>query len=151
MNSRISDKERNLLKGAIRRVFSRSDLRKKVVELTVVSGYTDPSRPRVKKWSICQCCKQYVPTYTLQVDHKDPVVPLDSSLKDMSWDLVVDRTWCEENNLWAICLNCHKDKTKVEQKERRALKKVKEGNKDECKTNKRPKKASKKRSTRATT
>lgn len=117
-NPRISNKERGLLKGAIRRVFSRSDIRRKVVALTVVQHH-DPSRPRVKKWSVCPLCEQFIPTYQLQVDHRDPIVPTDTTLEDMSWDTVIDRVWCVENNLMAICKPCHKEKTKLENKERR--------------------------------
>lgn len=117
-NPRITHKERGLLKGAIRRVFSRSDIRRKVVELTVVKHY-DPSRPRVKKWSVCPLCEQFTPTYLLQVDHRDPIVPTHTSLEEMSWDTVIDRVWCAENNLLAICKPCHREKTRLENKERR--------------------------------
>jgi 5-methylcytosine-specific restriction endonuclease McrA len=117
-NPRMTAKERNLLKGAIRRVFSRSDLRRKVVEATRID-YHDPNRPRVKKWSACQCCGFYTPTYQIEVDHKDPLVPINKTLEQMSWDTVVDRTWCEENNLWGICELCHTNKTKLERKARK--------------------------------
>jgi hypothetical protein len=46
-NPRVTSKERGLLKGAIRRVFSRSDLRRKVIELSRID-HTDSTRPRVK-------------------------------------------------------------------------------------------------------
>jgi 5-methylcytosine-specific restriction endonuclease McrA len=54
----------------------------------------------------------------MQVDHIDPIVPVDSALEVMSWDTVIDRTWCEENNLQAICTECHDEKTAKERKER---------------------------------
>lgn len=135
MNSRISVKERNLIKGAIRRVFSRSDLRKKVVDLTIMRGYTNPDRPRVKKWSMCSMCDELTPTYKIQVDHIEPIVPLDSSLADMSWDTVIDRVWCEENNLQAVCETCHNFKSKEENFIRRKNKKekMKNGTPKKCK------------------
>jgi 5-methylcytosine-specific restriction endonuclease McrA len=116
-------KERNLLKGAIRRVFSRSELRRAVIETSIVKGHSDPTRPRVKNWCICPTCKSYTPKSYMQVDHVLPIVPIDSRLEDMSWDTVVDRTWCDRNNLQPICVDCHKVKSKQEQKLRRLNKK----------------------------
>lgn len=117
-NPRITPKERNLIKGSIRRVFSRSDLRRLVIDTTRVE-HTDPNRPRVKKWSICTNCKELTPTYLIQVDHIDPIVPLNTTLEQMQWDEVIDRIWCEKNNLNPICTPCHKIKSKDEMKQRR--------------------------------
>jgi len=123
-NPRVTVKERNLLKGAIRRVFSRSELRRKIVDLAVVK-HSDPSRTRVKTWCKCPECNQFIPKSYMQVDHIVPIIGLHESLEDLSWDTVIDRLWCEENNLTAICKECHTKKTKAENKERRKLKKEK--------------------------
>ena len=117
MNDRISKKERNLIKGAIRRVFSRSDLRRLVVDSSLIN-HVDHSRPRVKNWCECGICKQPTAKSYMQVDHIDPIVPVNSSLEKMSWDEVVDRTWCVQNNLQAICEECHSKKTSEERKQR---------------------------------
>ena len=116
-------KERNLIKGAIRRVFSRSELRRKAIEQALVKDYADPKRPRVTKWGRCSECKEMTPLYKMQVDHKEPVIPLGSSLEEMSWDQVVDNVWCDERNLQPLCETCHKAKSKGEMVERRKLKK----------------------------
>lgn len=121
-NPRITVKERNLLKGAIRRVFSRSDLRRKIVDASVVE-HVNPTRKRVKTWCKCMHCGEFVAKSYMQVDHTIPVIKLDETLEDLSWDTVIDRLWCEENNLTAICKTCHDVKTKAENKERRRLKK----------------------------
>jgi len=128
-NPRMTVKERNPLKGAIRRVFSRSELRKKVLEASEFKGYIDPKRPRVKKWSLCRMCGTPTPTYLMQVDHIIPLVAIESSLEEMSWDEVVDRCWCSEESLQAICKDpCHKEKSRQEMKLRREYrKKVKNG------------------------
>ena len=125
-NSRITPKERNLLKGAVRRVFSRSEIRKKVLDTSEIN-YKDPNRPRVTKWVTCQTCNQPTPKYLAQVDHIVPIVPTNSTLEDMSWDTVIDRTWCEEKNLATICKPCHKIKSKEENKLRRTNKLAKLG------------------------
>lgn len=124
MNKRITSKERGLLKGAIRRVFSRSDLRKEALEKVKIE-HKDPKRLRVSKWGKCPICKMPEALYLFQVDHRVPIVPLDRSLEEMTWDEVVDRTWCPIENLQAICKPCHKIKTKEEAKERKKNKKGK--------------------------
>lgn len=113
-------KERNLIKGAIRRVFSRSDLRKEVINNSRIEWY-DPARPRVTKWSRCSDCQQATATYQMEVDHIVPLVPLGKKLEEMSWDEVVNRIWCDIVNLQPVCKPCHKAKSKVENAERRRL------------------------------
>ena len=121
MNSRITPRERGLLKGALRRVFSRSELRRKVIDASIIK-HSDPSRPKVKTWCLCTTCEILEAKSYMEVDHKDPVVPIKSTLEDMTWDEVVDRIWCEAGNLQPICKQCHKTKTKEEQKQRREIK-----------------------------
>lgn len=59
----------------------------------------------------------------MDVDHVDPVIPLDRSLKDVDPAELVDRLWTDENNLRALCPVCHDSKTAVENKERRRIRK----------------------------
>lgn len=120
MNNPSNPKERNLLKGAIRRVFSRSDLRKEVIAKSRIE-WSDPSRPRVTKWSRCSSCGQPTATYQMEIDHVQPLVPLDKKLEDMTWNEVVDRTWCDILNLQPVCKPCHKAKSKIENAERRRI------------------------------
>lgn len=122
-NNRITDKEIGLLKGAIRRVFSRSELRKEALSKSIIVGYKDPERPRVTKWSICNECKKKEPTYKIEVDHLNPVVPLDTLFKKMDLLEFINRVWCEIEYLQVICKPCHKVKTKSEAKIRRLNKK----------------------------
>lgn len=117
-NRNMTKKERALVKGAIRRVFSRSELRRNCIEASVVPGYSEESRPRVKKWSRCPLCNRFIPKYLMDGDHIEPVVPVKSSLDEMTWSQVVNRVWCDVNNLIAICKDCHKLKTSKERKER---------------------------------
>lgn len=111
-------KERNLLKGAIRRVFSRSDMRRAVIDSTVIEHH-DASRPRVTKWSICPVCTKFIPRYLMVADHISPLIPIDTKLEDMTWTTVIDNVWCEKNNLMGICKDCHKTKTRAENKLRK--------------------------------
>lgn len=115
------------MKGAIRRVFSRSDLRKLALDRTIIN-HVDNTRPRVKKWSGCALCKNPTPTYQIDIDHIMPLIPLHLTLDDLSWDNVVDNVWCELDNLQGVCKECHITKTKAENKLRRANKKDKDKN-----------------------
>lgn len=121
-NPRITPKERNLLKGAARRVFSRSDLRKSVLDSAKVA-HSDPKRPRVKTWYQCKECGHFDNANNVAVDHVIPIVDLKSSLEEMSWDELINRIWCEEKNLQVLCDSCHNIKTKAENKLRRQYKK----------------------------
>lgn len=114
-NPRITQKEKGLIKGALRRVFSRSELRKKILEASIVM-YSDPTRLRVKKWSKCANCNLLHPTYQMEVDHKSPVVKFDEKSIDLDANTLVDRIWCEERNLQVLCDSCHNIKTAAERK-----------------------------------
>ena len=121
-NPRITAKERGLIKGALRRAFSRSELRERVSDRTRIN-HSDPERPRCQKWSFCDVCGQIVPTWTTSVDHILPVIPLNSAMEFMSMDELVDNIWCEESNLQNLCQSCHDEKTEIENLQRREFKK----------------------------
>lgn len=124
-NPRMTTKERNLVKGALRRVFSRSELRKTAIEASIIPGYSDLSRPKVKTWCLCSQCRFGEAKSYVVVDHIDPVVPTHCSLEEMSWDDVIYRMWCALDNLQVLCQTCHKSKTSIESKERKRFKKEK--------------------------
>lgn len=126
MKKPSSKKERNLVKGALRRVFSRSELRKQALDAAVVKDYHDPSRKRVTRWGRCASCKKLEPAYLLEIDHKEPVIPIGKTLEDMdTWDELFDRLWCDERNLQALCGKCHDKKSGEERKERAKAKREK--------------------------
>jgi len=109
----IDLRERNKLLGAVKRVFSRSQLRKDVME----KALSKKRGPRGGKMYTCSACKK--PYSKVQVDHKDPVIPIGQAFKDMSWDLVIEqRLYCTPKNLQVLCTDCHKLKSKQEAKER---------------------------------
>ncbi len=126
-NGRLTAKDRNLVKGAIRRVFSRSELRRSVLDAARID-YLDPDRPRVKKWGVCKACKQKTPLYLMQADHVNPIIPVDKTLEEMSWDEVVNNIWCDPKCLDILCKPCHNTKTKAENKQRRMFQKERKNN-----------------------
>lgn len=147
MNERITSRERGLIKGALRRVFSRSDLRRDVIATSIIK-HTDPRRPRVKAWGLCAVCRKHTPKSYLVVDHILPLIPVDQSFEEMSMDTFLDRLWCDPSNLQAICEICHFTKTSQEGKLRREFKKsLKETKHVRNQINKRPSTPNRKRRT----
>lgn len=121
----MTKREQGLVKGSLRRVFSRSDLRRKIVNLSVRPEHFDDTRKRVKTWCACPVCHKFIAKSYMVVDHIEPVIGINETLDSLDLNTVVDRLWCEENNLLAICKDCHKIKTKQENKARRLAKKEK--------------------------
>lgn len=120
----ISPKDINLIKGALRRAFARSDLHRQVENLNRIE-HSDPSHPRCKKWSWCNNCGQVIPTWRTQIDHVSPVVPLDKTAADMSIAELASRIWCDPGNLSVLCLHCHDIKSTIERGQRPKRKKRK--------------------------
>lgn len=81
---------------------------------------------RVRRgYSICAECQEEVPNYikdngrrkkNVVVDHIDPIVPVTGWV---NWDSVVERLFCEIENLQALCLPCHNKKCAEEREERK--------------------------------
>lgn len=121
-NPRLTKKDLNLIKSSIRRVFSRSDLRRQAIALTEID-YSDSRRPRVTKWCMCPSCKTPTPRYLMECDHVLPICKITETLDNIGLDELADRVWCPLDNLQGKCKPCHKVKSKLENSERRAHKK----------------------------
>ncbi len=114
MNKPANSKERNLIKGAIRRVFSRSELRRQALAPYRIQHQQEGKR--TENWLWCPSCGVIYPAWQAEVDHIDPVIPIGHTLEDLTWDELIDRLWCELDNLQPLCSSCHKEKSKVERK-----------------------------------
>jgi len=51
----------------------------------------------------------------MNLDHKIPVVGFEGFT---NWDNFVNNLFCDEDNLWLICIPCHVIKTEEENKQR---------------------------------
>jgi 5-methylcytosine-specific restriction endonuclease McrA len=60
----------------------------------------------------CAGCKEEFTQKDVQVDHIKPVV--DPKKGFISWDVYIDRMFCESKNLQVLCKDCHTTKTKKE-------------------------------------
>jgi 5-methylcytosine-specific restriction endonuclease McrA len=74
-------------------------------------------KPRV--YYICMECNKEFGSTKIQVDHKIPVIPSNIPSKHMSFDVIVDRLFCDTSNLQILCKEDHKKKSLQENAERR--------------------------------
>lgn len=70
---------------------------------------------------LCAGCNQVVPLTVdkkknVFVDHKEPVVDPEEGF--VSWDVYIERMFCEESNLQVLCKDCH-DRKSAEEREAR--------------------------------
>lgn len=74
----------------------------------------------------CATCGELFLAKDIQMDHVDPVVPLDGYISGMDFDLneYAVRLFCPPEGWAAICRPCHDVKTKEENKTRKANKKA---------------------------
>ena len=112
--------------GAMRRIFSMSELYKHVKNARL----SEEKGPRGGKMVVCDGCGKSFPWSSTQVDHVEDVTPVDKSAAEMSYDEIVERMWCMQcenqlDNLQVLCKECHDAKTEAENKIRRANKKAK--------------------------
>lgn len=104
--------------GNLKRAFSRSPtvqefLRKQRVEKT---WYKKDGTEAKKKHVFYKCaqCNQYFNSNQIQVDHIEPVIPLNIPLRHVSYDVVIKRLFCDDSNLQILCKEHHKQKSKQE-------------------------------------
>lgn len=83
-----------------------------------------PTRTKVKNRSLqdnglykCELCFSEVDH--IQIDHIDPIGTCKRENGKTDYNMFIDRLLCAEENLQAICSNCHKQKTKKENHARR--------------------------------
>jgi hypothetical protein len=70
----------------------------------------------------CAKCKGEHTAKDVQVDHIEPVV--NTATGFVSWDVYINRMFCEKHNLQVLCTICHKLKTKEEKDESSKQKRV---------------------------
>jgi ribosomal protein L44E len=65
----------------------------------------------------CASCKHEYPAREIQIDHIEAVVIPEEGF--VSWDKFISRLFCSKENLQALCVTCHKKKTKEETERRK--------------------------------
>ena len=75
---------------------------------------------------LCSCCDEEITATVVDVnkrkrvnnvivDHKEPII--DPSVGWVSWDSLIDRMFCNSDNLAVVCRECHDKKTNEERAE----------------------------------
>lgn len=107
-----------MIVGSLKRCFSRSPIVREFLhkyrreEIWFKKDGTQAKKPRVlyKCW---HCHKEFN-SNQIQVDHIIPVVPVNIPAKHLSYNILVNRLFCDESNLQILCKEHHKDKSQQE-------------------------------------
>ena len=101
--------------SSVKRTFSRSKRAKALKEKHVLKNIKGK---RGGKMVECSLCGKATPMYKTQIDHINPICPVEISLKVMSFIMLYERTFCEDENLQVICKDCHDEKSNKEKAQR---------------------------------
>jgi hypothetical protein len=86
------------------------------VKTAYVRDGINPRTGRKCKLHRCAHCEGLFPQNGVQADHIIPVVGPEGF---QSWDVYIERLYCEASGFQILCKNCHQVVTKKEQEERR--------------------------------
>lgn len=76
-----------------------------------VGSKTNAKTGRQAKHYKCNRCQCDFPLKEVQVNHIDPVVPVEGFT---TWDDIIHRMYCEKDKLEVLCIPCHKEVTQEE-------------------------------------
>ena len=102
---------RSLLRSGSMRWGAKND----ALESAAAGRGINPHTGRMAKLYRCERCGGKSSRAGVQVDHKQPVVPLSGWV---SWDDFINRLFCEVDGYQVLCKRCHDLKTKSENKQR---------------------------------
>lgn len=123
---RIDSETHGRIVSAMKRVFSRSPtavqfLRKyRKEEVWFKQNGERAKKPHV--FYPCFKCGGIFKSTEIQIDHRDPVIPLNIPSKHFSYDSIAERLFCDEENLQILCRVCHTEKSQIENSIRREWK-----------------------------
>lgn len=106
----------SFVKGGLRSASQRWPPKYKCLSDACIGTRRNPESGRLAKFYICANCKSDFVAKNVEVNHIIPVVPVTGF---DSWDGVVDRLFCEKENLEVLCKPCHKSVSKQENIERK--------------------------------
>lgn len=107
----------SFVKGGLRGVSRRWPPKYECINGAFAERGVNPKTGRVAKLYFCAICNQKFPASNIQVDHIEPVI--DPEVGFTSWDDVINRMFCEKENLQCLCKECHKAKTAQEKDKRK--------------------------------
>ena len=108
--------QQSRIKGAIRQVAKFAPEVKEALEKSIhpiIKG------PKGGARFTCSKCKKVFERGEVQVDHIEPVIPVDKRTVDLDWNTIIKRMFCSSDNYQVLCKPCHKIKSDEERKERK--------------------------------
>lgn len=102
------------------RSFIKNNLRRMCSKWAPIQEVHKEARTR-RGFYLCAGCKEEVPATTVKdgkrvknvyVDHIEPIVPPETGFT--TWDGIIDRMFCEVDNLQVLCNACHTTKSNEE-------------------------------------
>ena len=116
MKKRPPYNENAVIRGALRRQFSRSPVVREVLmkERREVPKFNKDGG-RAKKDAVqyrCNACGEWTKSTAVSVDHITPVIDVEVGFVD--WNQFISRLFCDASNLQVICDPCHNAKTQGE-------------------------------------
>ena len=106
----------SFVKGALRSASQRWPPKYTVLNAACVGQKINPNSGRLAKHYTCKNCGFDYPAKEVEVNHIIPVIPITGF---DSWDMVIERMFCERHHLEVLCKPCHKGLTKQENIERK--------------------------------
>lgn len=76
-------------------------------------------KPKFKMKFECECCNNLFDKEDIQLDHKDPIVDVNTGFVD--WNTYIDRMFCDYDNWQVLCRGDHELKTQMEQESRKIV------------------------------
>lgn len=75
----------------------------------------------------CESCLGIFKNKEIRMDHREPVVDVRTGF--VSWDIYINRLFCNTDGYSAICKQCHSSKTFIEKEQRKTYRKLKKASK----------------------
>lgn len=113
------------IKGGLRALTRKWGPTYDAVEAAYAGRKYDETTKRESNRYKCAMCGDLFKREFVQVDHIEPVSDptLNREDKKVDWNVVVNRMFCEQENLQVLCEQCHKHKTLMETKTRKEVRK----------------------------
>lgn len=109
----------SFIKGSLRTASVRWPPRYETLNEAFVERKVNVKTGKLAKHFKCAKCGEDFPQKDVEVNHIDPVVPVEGF---DSWDSVIERMFCEKEGLELLCKPCHKETTAEENQLRKKYK-----------------------------
>lgn len=105
----------SFIKGGLRGISRRWPPKYECLNSASVGTRINVKSGRIAKHYECANCHQSYPAKDVQVDHIEAII--DPAIGFVDWDTVIERMFCEKDNLQVLCSECHRAKTAAEREQ----------------------------------